>query len=60
LAGRGGGRAAADRKAAAGVQRERLGGVPVYVMPSTSGLNAATSLETLTEHLKAAAELADR
>jgi hypothetical protein len=30
----------------------------VYVMPSTSGLNAATSLATLTDHLRSAAALA--
>jgi TDG/mug DNA glycosylase family protein len=52
-------RAAVDRRAAAGVQPDGLGGVPVYVMPSTSGLNAATSLATLTDHLRAAAQLAD-
>ena len=36
-------RAAADRKAVAGVQPETLGDTPVYVMPSTSGLNARTT-----------------
>lgn len=51
-------RAAVDRKAVAGLQPDGLGGVPVYVMPSTSGLNAATSLDTLTDHLHAAAALA--
>jgi hypothetical protein len=29
-------------------------------MPSTSGLNAHARLETLVDHLKAAADLADR
>jgi len=53
-------RAAVDRRAEPGVQPEPLGGVPVYVMPSTSGLNARTSLGELTEHLRAAAWLADR
>jgi TDG/mug DNA glycosylase family protein len=53
-------RAAVDRKAVAGVQPEGLAGVPVYVMPSTSGLNAATPLTTLVDHLRAAAALADR
>jgi len=47
-------RAAADRKAVAGWQPDRLGGTTVYVMPSTSGLNAHTSLAELTEHLRAA------
>jgi double-stranded uracil-DNA glycosylase len=52
-------RAAADRKAAAGVQPDRLGSTPVYVMPSTSGLNARTSPTELAAHLRAAAHLAD-
>lgn len=52
-------RTAVDRKAVAGVQPEGLGGVPVYVMPSTSGLNAHSSLDDLTQHLRAAADLAD-
>jgi len=53
-------RAAADRKAVAGVQPETLGGTPVYVMPSTSGLNARTPPSELADHLRAAAALADR
>jgi double-stranded uracil-DNA glycosylase len=52
-------RAAVDRRAVPGPQARDLGGVPVYVMPSTSGLNAATSLDDLTEHLRAALRLAD-
>ncbi len=52
-------RAAVDRKARAGVQERRLGGRPVYVLPSTSGLNAATPLSALVEHLRAAVALAD-
>ena len=52
-------RAAADRRAAAGVQPEGLGGVPVYVMPSTSGLNARTLVADHAEHLRAAVRLAD-
>ncbi|MGZ4692940.1 MAG: methyltransferase domain-containing protein [Acidimicrobiales bacterium] len=52
-------RAAADRKAVAGVQPEALGGTPVYVMPSTSGLNARTTPAELADHLRAAAALAD-
>ncbi len=38
-------------KAAAGVQPETLGGRPVYVLPSTSGLNARVPLADLAEHL---------
>lgn len=47
-------RAAVDRRATPGPQDRQLGGRPVYLMPSTSGLNAATSLGALTEHLAAA------
>lgn len=53
-------RAAVDRRATAGLQPTSVGGRPAYVMPSTSGLNAATKLDTLVEHLAAAATLADR
>lgn len=52
-------RTAVDRRAVAGAQPEALGGVPVYVMPSTSGLNAHSSLDDLTDHLRAALALAD-
>lgn len=52
-------RAAVDRRAAAGAQPAGLGGVPVYVMPSTSGLNARVPVAELTDHLAAAARLAD-
>lgn len=48
-------RAAVERGAVAGWQDTALGGRPVYLMPSTSGLNAATSLGELTAHLTAAA-----
>ncbi|MBX3287280.1 MAG: methyltransferase domain-containing protein [Actinobacteria bacterium] len=48
-------RAAVDRRAAVGWQPDPLGGVPVYVLPSTSGLNAGTSLDDLVAHLRAAA-----
>jgi TDG/mug DNA glycosylase family protein len=54
LVGLAGWRAAADRTAQPGWQRRSLGGTPVYVMPSTSGLNAATPLSVLVEHLRAA------
>jgi len=53
-------RAAADRKASAGVADRTLGGRPVYVMPNPSGINGSSSLADLTDHLRAAAALADR
>ena len=51
-------RATVDRRAAAGPQPP-LGATAVYVMPSTSGLNARTSPAELATHLRAAATLAD-
>ncbi len=48
-------RAAVDRRAGPGWQPIALGGRPVYVMPSTSGLNAATPLAVLVEHLETVA-----
>jgi TDG/mug DNA glycosylase family protein len=51
-------RAAVDRRAQPGRQTEHLGGASVYVMPSTSGLNARTSLGQLEGHLRAAAAAA--
>jgi TDG/mug DNA glycosylase family protein len=53
-------RRAVDRRAVAGLQPTDLDGVPVYVMPSTSGLNAHSRLDDLTGHLVAAAEVGDR
>jgi TDG/mug DNA glycosylase family protein len=53
-------RSVVDPKAVAGLQPERIGGRPAYVMPSTSGLNARSSLADLADHLAAAAALADR
>lgn len=53
-------RAAVDRRASAGVQPGGFGGVPVYLMPSTSGLNASSRLGDLVAHLRAAADLAAR
>jgi TDG/mug DNA glycosylase family protein len=49
-------RAAIDRRAQPGLQAPQaaLGATPVYLMPSTSGLNAASSLADLTEHMAAA------
>ena len=51
-------RAAVDRKAGPGLQEERFAGVPAYVMPSTSGLNASTSYDALVEHMAAACAMA--
>lgn len=42
-----------DRKAIAGWQPESFGGRPVYLMPSTSGLNASSQLPDFVEHLRA-------
>ncbi len=50
-------RLAVDRAAVAGRQATRIGGRPVYVMPSTSGANAHAQLDTLSAHLGAAASL---
>ncbi len=58
MVGLAGWRAAVDRHARAGLQAETLGGSAVYVMPSTSGLNAHSSLSDLTDHLSRAADLA--
>jgi TDG/mug DNA glycosylase family protein len=49
-----------DPRAVAGPQPNGIAGRPVYVMPSTSGLNARTSLSDLATHLAAAAELGAR
>lgn len=54
MVGLAGWRAAADRKAAPGWQTRTLGPTPVYLMPSTSGLNAGTSRAALVDHLEAA------
>ena len=52
-------RAAVDRHALTGVQPERFGGRPAYLMPSTSGANAHASLLDLVEHLKLALAYAE-
>ncbi len=52
-------RAGVDRRAEPGAQPRRVGGRPVYLMPSTSGLNARCPLAELTEHLRQAERLAD-
>lgn len=51
-------RTAGHDKARPGRQEETVGGRPVYVMPSTSGLNAHSSLADLTGHLTEALALA--
>ncbi len=48
-------RAAVERRATVGWQPDPLGSTPVYVMPSTSGLNARVPLTELADHLAAAA-----
>ncbi|MGZ4804174.1 MAG: uracil-DNA glycosylase family protein [Acidimicrobiia bacterium] len=53
-------RAAVDKRAQPGAQPEQFGGVPTYVMPSTSGLNARVSRADLTDHLRGALALAPR
>jgi TDG/mug DNA glycosylase family protein len=53
-------RAAVDRRAAPGPQSLPVAGRPVYVMPSTSGANAACSLDLLVAHLERAATMAER
>jgi double-stranded uracil-DNA glycosylase len=51
-------RTAVDRTAVAGEQPELFGGVPAYVMPNTSGINASSTPDSLAEHLLRAMELA--
>lgn len=53
-------RAAVDRKATAGAQPQTVGGRPVYVMPSTSGLNGSSQHADFVDHFRAALDLADR
>ncbi len=48
--------ASGDRRAQIGWQPEPVGPTPIYVMPSTSGLNARVTLQELADHLRAAAE----
>lgn len=54
LVGMAGWRAAVNRRAEPGWQPEHLGPSAVYLMPSTSGLNARTSVADLAGHLGAA------
>lgn len=51
-------RAAIDRRAQPGPQPSPFGGVPAYVMPSTSGRNARTSPAELAAHMRQALALA--
>ncbi len=53
-------RAAVERRAVAGPQVQPFGGRPVYLLPSTSGLNAHSRLDDLVDHFRAAGALADR
>jgi len=55
MVGLAGWRAAVDRKASRGWQPTNLGDRPVYLMPSTSGLNAHDTVESLARHLEVAA-----
>jgi TDG/mug DNA glycosylase family protein len=48
-------RLAVDRKTLVGWQAEPVGPTPVYVLPSTSGLNARVPLAELADHLRSAA-----
>lgn len=50
-------RAAVDPRAPVGEQAGGFAGVPAYVMPSTSGANARTSLDELVDHLGQALRL---
>ncbi len=54
VAGLTGWRRATGDKSPPGWQSIELGGRPVYLMPNPSGLNAATSLDDLIAHLRAA------
>ena len=51
-------RAAVDRRATAGVQPDPIAGATVYVMPSTSGLNASSSRADLVKHMRRVRRLA--
>jgi TDG/mug DNA glycosylase family protein len=59
MVGLSGWRVAVDPRAGPGLQPDRFGGRPVYVMPSTSGVNAHAQLPALVDHLRAAVAAAD-
>jgi TDG/mug DNA glycosylase family protein len=50
-------RVVADATATIGLQPTRLAGVPVYVMPNPSGLNARVPLSELADHLRRASAI---
>lgn len=50
-------RAVVNRSAVAGWQPQRFGGVPTYVMPSTSGANVHATRAVAAAHLRAAASV---
>jgi double-stranded uracil-DNA glycosylase len=52
-------RVAIDRSAQPGRQPELFGGVPAYVMPSTSGLNARVGMDELVGHMRAASRYSE-
>jgi TDG/mug DNA glycosylase family protein len=58
LVGLSGWRSAVDRRAGPGPQPGGLGAARVYLMPNPSGINAHATVESLAEHLRAAALLA--
>ena len=51
-------RAAVDRRAVAGRIPDGFGGVPAYLMPNPSGVNAHARVDDLADHLRAAMRLA--
>ncbi len=51
-------RHAVNRQAKAGLQERTVGGRPVYLMPSTSGLNASTQHQGFVEHFNELRSLA--
>jgi TDG/mug DNA glycosylase family protein len=50
-------RAAIDRRALPGLQPSPFGGRPAYVMPSTSGANARSSMASHVAHMRAALDV---
>ena len=59
MVGLSGWRTVVARDARPGLQPEAFGGRPVYVMPSTSGLNAHAQLPELVHHLRRALAAGD-
>ena len=52
-------RALVQRDAVAGIQSVRIGGIRVYLMPHTSGLNASARLEDLKGHMRNVRDLSE-